>query len=127
MINVYQIKKAVSRGEIEIFVKDNIVYVNDCQSGDCVSVGKVTSNSGQERMSRLALNMIYEPPTEKQISYATDIANELGIKLPTEKSKQAYSQFISNNINAYKRARQSYWHADESDALMYGICLEDIL
>ena len=71
---------------------------------------------------------IDEKATEKQVSYATDIANRLNLQLPSEYTKQAYSQFISDNVDAFKRAKQSYYaDVDEDMALVYGSCLEDIL
>lgn len=49
-----------------------------------------------------------EFPTIKQEELAKIIAKELGIDLPGMKTKEAYSQFISANMNAYKRERQRY-------------------
>ena len=43
--------------------------------------------------------------TEKQILFACDIADELGIDLPDEKTSKAYHDFISENEGEYYRAR----------------------
>lgn len=42
--------------------------------------------------------------TEKQIKYATNIAEVLGIDLPGENTKVAYSEFISMNVDDFNRA-----------------------
>ena len=57
-------------------------------------------------------------PTEKQVKYANDIAKTLGIDLPNIKTKESYWQFISDNVDAYKK-EQRYIMADE--LCMYGI------
>ena len=75
---------------------------------------------------KMMIDELYEKPSEKQVSFATDIANSLNLCLPSELTKQAYSQFISENVNAFKRAKQRYY-ADEDMALIYGSCLEDIM
>lgn len=74
--------------------------------------------------------IINEKPTRKQISYAKDIANRLKIRLPRELTKQAYSQFISDNVNAFKKTKAEQRHylgIDEDDGWAYGSCLEDIM
>lgn len=71
---------------------------------------------------------IDEKATEKQVKYATDIANTLKIQLPREYTKQAYSQFINENVDAFKRAKQRYYDGVDGDmAWIYGNCLEDIM
>lgn len=40
--------------------------------------------------------------TNKQIEYAESIAELLGIGMPTEKTKQAMSDFINANVMRYK-------------------------
>lgn len=40
--------------------------------------------------------------TEKQISYAKDIAECLGLELPKENSKLAYRDFIDQHLDEYK-------------------------
>ena len=46
------------------------------------------------------------PATEKQMSYAEDIAEELGIDLPEELSISEVSQFISDNADDYYASRR---------------------
>ena len=41
-------------------------------------------------------------PTDKQIEFANDISERVGEPLPSEFTKQAYSQFISKNIGVYE-------------------------
>lgn len=41
-----------------------------------------------------------------QIKYATDIHNVLGIELPREQSKQAYSDYINRYIKRYKAVKE---------------------
>ena len=41
MINIFNIKRAVKYGQLEFFVQKGSIYVNDCQSGDCIQVGTV--------------------------------------------------------------------------------------
>lgn len=67
-----------------------------------------------------------EFPTQKQEDYAKNIAQTLKIDLPGMKTKQAYSQFISENVNAYKRERQR-WCASSEDLAMYGIDESDYI
>lgn len=50
-------------------------------------------------MGRIRLN---EPPTEKQAQFANAIAELLEIELPELKTKITYSDFISENIDAYR-------------------------
>ena len=40
-------------------------------------------------------------PTEKQIDFATTIAETLGLNLPEEYTSSAYSGFIGNNIDEF--------------------------
>lgn len=42
--------------------------------------------------------------SQKQIEYAENIHKTLGIDLPREQTKQAYSDFINANIKKYKVA-----------------------
>lgn len=64
--------------------------------------------------------------TAKQESFAMDIANALNIPLPSVRTKIAYSQFISEHINEFKRQKQRYDFIDEDMGHTYGSCLEDI-
>ena len=50
-----------------------------------------------------------EFPTQRQEDFARAIEDTTGVPLPDVKTKQAYSRYISENINAYKRERQR-WH-----------------
>ena len=53
--------------------------------------------------------MLYsEPPTERQHNYALLISEKLEIPLPTEFTKRAYSDFINDNANRYKKVLQEY-------------------
>lgn len=54
-----------------------------------------------------------DKPSDKQINYAKAIAKTLGIELPQEFSRTAYSDFISANQNKLKRARQTYLDDEE--------------
>lgn len=53
-----------------------------------------------------------EFPTQKQEDFAKAIEDTIGISLPSMKTKQAYLQYISENINAYKRERQKRYDID---------------
>ena len=73
---------------------------------------------------------IDEKATEKQVKYATDISNKLKIQLPSELTKQAYSQFINENVEAFKKAKATQrYHVgiDEDTGWTLGNCLEDII
>ena len=53
------------------------------------------------------INFTLEPPTARQVNFATEISKALNVPLPEEKTKQAYSKFISEHIewyNAYTNA-----------------------
>lgn len=58
--------------------------------------------------------MVQEHPTEKQYKYAQAISEELGIEMPFEYSKKAYSDYISHYQSEYKMSLQSY-HLEEED------------
>lgn len=47
------------------------------------------------------------PATEKQMNYATDIAEELGIDLPKKQNIETISDFISDNANEYYTSRRA--------------------
>ena len=51
-------------------------------------------------------------PTEKQRAYAYDIARWLDISLPKEKTKSAYADFISKNVDEFKRVKMANYFAD---------------
>ena len=44
-------------------------------------------------------------PTEKQIHYAEDISNALGIELPSVFNVVTYAKFIANNLDDYNHRR----------------------
>ena len=54
-------------------------------------------------------------PTEKQRDYARDIAMWLEIPLPKEKTKRAYADFISKNVDEFKRVKMANYFADTDD------------
>ena len=54
-------------------------------------------------------------PTEKQREYAYDIAKWLDIPLPEEKTKRAYADFISKNVDEFKKAKMANYFADADD------------
>ena len=54
-----------------------------------------------------------EFPTQKQEDFARAIEDTTGVPLPNMRTKQAYSQYISENINAYKLERQKRHSIDD--------------
>ena len=56
-----------------------------------------------------------EAPTEKQRAYAYDIAVWLEIPLPEEKTKRAYADFISKNVDEFKKVKMANYFADGDD------------
>lgn len=40
-IKVFDVQRAIKKGNLEAFVNNGIIYLNDCQSGDCVKIGSV--------------------------------------------------------------------------------------
>lgn len=65
-------------------------------------------------------------PTEKQRSYAYDIARWLDIPLPKEKSKKAYADFISKNVDEFKKAKMRNFLDDNDYGYDYGMGTWDI-
>lgn len=51
-------------------------------------------------------------PTIKQLEYAKDIAYELGLELPLDRSRLSISTFISENVKDYKKAigKDKWYH-----------------
>lgn len=49
-------------------------------------------------------------PTQAQIEYANNICTLLGLSLPTEKTKQAYSDFINKYVHKYKEGLKNDRH-----------------
>lgn len=46
-----------------------------------------------------------EKPTQKQIDFATEIAETIGEDLPIGFTKQAYSEFINKNVDYFKQVQ----------------------
>lgn len=42
-------------------------------------------------------------PTQKQIEFAKDIHNELGIPLPIKNTKEAYMMWLDKNVPKYRK------------------------
>ena len=45
-ISVYDIKRAIKKGDLEILAHDNKVFLNDPQSGDCVKILELKQKDG---------------------------------------------------------------------------------
>lgn len=45
-VNVYDIKRAIKKGDLEVFIQDNKIYLNDPQSGDCVKIMQFEHKDG---------------------------------------------------------------------------------
>ena len=45
-----------------------------------------------------------DKPTIKQLEYAKDIAYELGLELPLERSKENIGTFIQDHVEEYREA-----------------------
>ena len=57
-----------------------------------------------------------EGPTEKQVLFARDIACALNLEMPAERTKAAYSEFISRNIGRYRDALSEVdWYDFDKD------------
>ena len=52
-------------------------------------------------------------PTEKQISFAKQIAEVLRIELPCDYTKQAYWSFINKHIDEYNQAKDCCYDDEE--------------
>lgn len=65
-------------------------------------------------------------PTDKQVDYAIDIARMLSIPLPAEKTKQAYSDFISKNVDEFKRIKMRNYLDDGDFGEFLGMGTWDI-
>ena len=46
-------------------------------------------------------------PTQKQIEFAKDIHDELGIPLPKENTKEAYMTWLNRNVPKYRKFCQN--------------------
>ena len=49
------------------------------------------------------MEIITYAPSTKQVAYANNIANELGLKVPEEYTSKAYFDFIAENVGEYKQ------------------------
>ncbi len=62
-------------------------------------------------------------PTERQVSYATAIANRLGKDISELVTRKQYSKFISDNVEQFKQKKQE----DYEEALYnYAVDLEEM-
>lgn len=53
------------------------------------------------------LNFNEEKPTAKQINFAKEIAEELGVELPKEKTWNAYHVFINKHMDKYRESMRN--------------------
>ena len=54
------------------------------------------------KVIKTAQEVPIEMPTDKQIQFATEIAWVLNVPLPKIRTKQTYSEFISDNFSTYR-------------------------
>lgn len=54
-------------------------------------------------IKNLAISMSNPKPSYKQANFAAKISEKLGIQLPAENTKQAYSNFISEHMDEYNK------------------------
>lgn len=54
-------------------------------------------------------------PTKRQIRFALSIADRLGINMPKEYTKTAYSKFISDNVEEYEDTVSDAFLVDPDD------------
>lgn len=47
-IKVFDVQRAIKKGNLEAFVNNGCIYLNDCQSGDCVKIGSVKGDADDE-------------------------------------------------------------------------------
>ena len=52
-INVFDVQRAIKKGNLEAFVNNGSIYLNDCQSGDCVKIGSVKGDAADEKEEAL--------------------------------------------------------------------------
>jgi hypothetical protein len=63
---------------------------------------KSSNQKGELKMKYYIPNWWFNPPTQNQVNFASDIAKRLVYTLPKEYTKKAYSDFISAHINEYQ-------------------------
>lgn len=54
-------------------------------------------------------------PTQKQIDFATAIAEMLGIDLPEENTGESYHEFISENVNDFYEMKREVERENDPD------------
>ncbi len=54
----------------------------------------------------------YEEPTERQVDFATTIAETVGKDLPEHYDKYSYGEFISENIDEFYKVQNEIRYAD---------------
>lgn len=62
-------------------------------------------------------------PTEKQVSYATTIANRLGKDISELVTRKQYSKFIGDNVEQFKQKKQKDYNRTLHD---YAVELEEL-
>ena len=50
-IDPVDIKNAISKGQLEVFVSNRVIYIRDTETGDCVKIGEVSATA--EMLARL--------------------------------------------------------------------------
>ena len=47
MLDIVKVKKAIKDGEVEAYVKDNIIYLTYCETEETVMIGEIKPKTGQ--------------------------------------------------------------------------------
>lgn len=47
-INIFDVKRAINKGQIEVLVNKGIIYLNDPISGECAKIGSVKGDEKDE-------------------------------------------------------------------------------
>jgi hypothetical protein len=50
-IDPVDIKNAISKGQLEVFASNRVIYIRDTETGDCVKIGEVSATA--EMLARL--------------------------------------------------------------------------
>ena len=50
-IDPVDIKNAISKGQLEVFFSNRVIYIRDTETGDCVKIGEVSATA--EMLARL--------------------------------------------------------------------------
>lgn len=88
--------------EIKQLLNDKGIYFG---TYDHETINKIVANS---IITFNRINNIQEPATERQISYAREIAAKLSVELPEDNSKAAYRAFISDYQEAFRKGSQVF-------------------